>query len=490
MLFISAEQLLSKRIIEEQRIEYKSGFNPTAIMHTICAFANDIENVGGGYIVLGVEDDNGMPKYPIKGLNKTEIDKFQNELLGFCNQFEPRYIPEVQVDEFMGKTLLLIWCPAGYGRPYKISDDVFKKSGKFYYIRKLGRTIKAKSEEEKMLFDISSSIPFDDRANLLASINDLDINLIRQYYKNVRSKNITLIESLPLLDLCEDLKIVSGPSENMHPLNIGVLMFATNPEQFIKGARIELVNMPEQTGKNMNERIFSGPIDFQLRSALSYLKNSVIEEKVIKLDYDEEAVRIYNYPYPALEELLTNAVYHKSYEINEPITVTVTKRYIEITSIPGFDVSISDDDIKNLNIKSKRYRNRRIGDFFKELRLSEGRNTGIPNALMSLDQNGSRPVEFLMDEQRNYLTARIYINDEFVEEEIVKQTRLSRSAIRKNVLDAFKIDDEMSINSLATSLNYKGISKTLSAVVDELICDGYFVRTKKSGANAKIKRIK
>ncbi|MCI8981863.1 MAG: hypothetical protein HFG78_05565 [Hungatella sp.] len=62
---------------------------------------------------------------------------------------------------------------------------------------------------------------------------------------------------------------------------------------------------------------------------------------------------------------------------------------IEITSFPGFDRSISDSDVASYNIRGRIYRNRRIGDFLKELKLIEGRNTGFPNALNALKKNGS-----------------------------------------------------------------------------------------------------
>ena len=48
---------------------------------------------------------------------------------------------------------------------------------------------------------------------------------------------------------------------------------------------------------------------------------------------------MYNYPYAALEEALANAVYHRGYDIREPIEVRVEKDMIEIVS---FTRSISD----------------------------------------------------------------------------------------------------------------------------------------------------
>ena len=50
---------------------------------------------------------------------------------------------------------------------------------------------------------------------------------------------------------------------------------------------------------------------------------------------------------------------------------------MEILSHPGADRSISMEGLKNYRAVSRRYRNRRIGEFLKELHLTEGRNTGF-----------------------------------------------------------------------------------------------------------------
>ena len=59
-LEISVEDLLNKRKIESDRIEFKVGWKPDDIYHSVCAFANDYNNDGGGgYIVAGVEEAHG-----------------------------------------------------------------------------------------------------------------------------------------------------------------------------------------------------------------------------------------------------------------------------------------------------------------------------------------------------------------------------------------------------------------------------------------------
>ena len=40
------ETLLKGNIVESARLEYKKNWNPEPILHSICAFANDIDNWG------------------------------------------------------------------------------------------------------------------------------------------------------------------------------------------------------------------------------------------------------------------------------------------------------------------------------------------------------------------------------------------------------------------------------------------------------------
>jgi len=78
---ININDLLTARTVEWERLEFKAGWNPEEAMHSLCAFANDFHNLGGGYIVLGIEDKDGRPVLPPKGLRVNQIDKIQKVLL-------------------------------------------------------------------------------------------------------------------------------------------------------------------------------------------------------------------------------------------------------------------------------------------------------------------------------------------------------------------------------------------------------------------------
>lgn len=415
---INISDLINRRVIENARIEYKADWNPEPIIHSICAFANDIDNWGGGYIIIGIEEENGAPAVPIKGLEKSSIDRINKELLQKCNLIEPRYIPIVEQVDYEGSEIMVLWVPGGADRPYRcpvvISSEKSVRSEKAYYIRKMSNSIRANQLEEKELIMLTDNQPFDDRPNLTAKVDDMKSSLISEFLYSVNSDLHGESLKRPVAEIASYMHLVGGPSEMKRPLNVGLMFFHESPDRFFPYARIEVIDKPDPTGIGMTEKIFSGPLDRQLRDALSYIKNYIIKEKIIKIPGQAEAERVFNLPYAAVEEALSNAVYHKSYQIGEPITVMVTPDKMEITSLPGPDRTITDEDILNRRMVSRRYRNRRIGDFLKELKLVEGRNTGIPTMLRAMKTNGSEFPIFETDEYRTYFTVILPIHKEFI----------------------------------------------------------------------------
>lgn len=82
-LEFSIEDLLNARRVESDRIEFKRNWNTDDIYTSVFAFANDYDNQGGGYIVIGAEEENGVAKRPISGLMEKDLDLIQKEMLGY-----------------------------------------------------------------------------------------------------------------------------------------------------------------------------------------------------------------------------------------------------------------------------------------------------------------------------------------------------------------------------------------------------------------------
>lgn len=86
---INLTNLLRQRTVEGERIEYKAEWNPDAIIRTVCAFANDFENLGGGYVVIGQDcNAQGQAIFPPVGLADNQLDKIQRELTALCDSLD------------------------------------------------------------------------------------------------------------------------------------------------------------------------------------------------------------------------------------------------------------------------------------------------------------------------------------------------------------------------------------------------------------------
>ena len=203
-----------------------------------------------------------------------------------------------------------------------------------------------------------------------------------------------------------------GPVENLKPINVGLLLFNDKPHQFFPGAKIEVVIYQDEVGDRFSEKIFTGPIHIQLIRALEYLQTNVIREEVAKVEGQAQANRFYNYPYAAIEEVLANAVYHRSYEQRNTIEVNVRLDEIEVLSFPGPLPPVDNEMLQKERIIARDYRNRRIGYFLKELQLTEGRSTGFSKIYKEMDQNGSPEPDFETNGNRSYFLAKLPIHDE------------------------------------------------------------------------------
>ena len=117
---VNIGELLNGNTVEWERIECKQGWNPESVIHTIGAFANDINNWGGGYIFIGIAENEGVAQLPPVGVAVGSLDNIQKELLNLSHKIQPYYAPVSQPYVLDGKHILAIWVPGGDNRPYKV----------------------------------------------------------------------------------------------------------------------------------------------------------------------------------------------------------------------------------------------------------------------------------------------------------------------------------------------------------------------------------
>lgn len=392
---LNIPDLLRQRRVEGARIEYKAGWNPDAVLCTLCAFANDFENLGGGYVILGQGfDAHGQPVFPPVGLAEDQLDKIQQELLSL------------------------------------------------------------------------TKVPWDDRFTQTASMADLSQPLMLAYLREIGSALADDGAKLSVEALGRQMNVVGGPSESPWPKNVGLLFFNETPDKFFPGTQIDVVWFPEGAGGDrFEEKIFKGPLDRITRDALSYIQRSYLFETVIKHPDRAEATRFWNFSYAAIEEAVVNAVYHRSYEEREPIEVRISQTELVVLSFPGPDRSIKLADFEAGRAVSRRYRNRRIGEFLKELDLTEGRSTGIPKVLKMMAANGSPLPLFESDDDRSAYVIRLPVHAlaQQPEEGVTGQVTMQVTMQVEALLNA--VEGEMSRRDIQTRLNLKNADHCRKAYI-------------------------
>lgn len=203
----------------------------------------------GGYLVIGVKAENGLPILPPTGVPNELLDDIQLKIFQYCNKIEPQYIPKIEIVECQEVNLVYLKCTAGDAGPYQAPVDVYskKESGKDqdstmkYWIRPASLTVAAKQGEIAELFEKFASIPFVDHINNRASIEHIRRGYIEDF---IRESNSSLIEELnvrSLEDLLVSEEVAEEKDEGIAIKNIGLLMFAERPDKLVAGTKIELV---------------------------------------------------------------------------------------------------------------------------------------------------------------------------------------------------------------------------------------------------------
>ena len=115
-------------------------------------------------------------------------------------------------------------------------------------------------------------------------------------------------------------------------------------------------------------------------------------------------------------------------------------------------------------LKSRRYRNRRLGDFLKELDLTEGRSTGVPTIQTKLAENGSPRAIFETTDDRLTFLVTIPVHEGCSESSETAILGSERSPETKDlIIDIIRQDPHITAAEIAMQLNIssRGVEKQI-----------------------------
>ncbi len=419
MLPINLDDLLHQRSVESARLEFKGSWDENIIggqvLRTVCAFANDYQNLNGGYVVIGVKEDGGRAVLPPTGLGTEELEKAQKWLRGKCRAMRPPYVPLFSPELVEDRHILVVRASASEERPHRTPDA---KGAWKYWIRVGAETVDAeKSGQLGMLLEQTARVPWDDRVASDTRVEDLREAKVREHLHDVKSGLVTYGASLDAHEIYRRMRVTKAVNDHEVPINVGLLFFSEDPERWFRGARIEVVQFAAgRAGSVQDERFFRGSLADQVQGCLSYLED--FSRAHLQKDPDRSQVRGWvSYPQIALREAVVNAVYHRGFgrDVVEPTKVYLYPDRIEVISYPGPVPGIEAAHLApDGSVPPVPARNRRIGEFLKELRLAEGRLTGLPQIYGAMEQNGSPTPSFDFDADRTYFRVTLPAHPEYV----------------------------------------------------------------------------
>ena len=417
ILPINLDALLHCRGVESERVEFKASWDAHTtgpqVVRTICAFANDYHNLNGGYVVIGVAERAGRAVLPPSGLSANEIEAAQKWIRGHSNRLDPPYPPILSPEAIGGRHILVVWAPASEMRPHRA--PAADSGASRYWVRLGSETVDAERRGDLLrgLIQQTARVPWDDRRALDAQVEDLREVKVREYLRDVGSG---LLDEPSERNIYRRMRLTMQVNDHESPRNVSLLFFSKEPSTWFRGARIEVVQFAaDRAGDVQEERIFGGGLVDQLRDCLNYLEN--LSAFHLQKQRERSQVRGWvSYPQPAIRETLVNALYHRGYDVDQP---DPTKVYlhpgrIEVISYPGPVPGIEPRHLlPNAEVRAAPARNRRIGEFLKELGLAEGRLSGLAKVFREMQANGSPVPRFDFDEQRTYFQATLPAHPEY-----------------------------------------------------------------------------
>jgi ATP-dependent DNA helicase RecG len=380
------EQLLAEN--EGKTIEFKESTRSLGgILKTVTAFANS----AGGIIVVGVEDKTkklvGVP-----GI-LSEEERLANAI---TDSISPLLTPDIEIQSFKGKELLIIRVPHGVG-PYYLKSEGPQR-GVYVRFGSTNRAVDAEMLDSLRL--LARKISYDE---LPHPKGKLDPEIIKEVFEWVGKR--------PTATALENLGIETSSSGKKYPSNGGVLLFGSNRLQLFPDALIRCARFAGSTReKILDHTDINAPLPLAADLIIAFIERNISKEarigRMLRVDIPQ-------YPSVAIREAVMNTLLHTDYAMTGcHIQIAIFDNRIEFTNPGGLPFG---QTIEKALAGSSRIRNRVIAHVFRELHLIEQWGSGLRRIVEACRSQGLKPP--FLEELNNQF--RLILYSEQVEEVVL-----------------------------------------------------------------------
>lgn len=375
--------------IESDRIERKrnlSGGVSKSIREAICAFANDLPGRGEpGVVMVGVEDDGGFSGLEID-------DELLRQLadMKYDGQIAPPPSMDVEKRTLAGGPVAVVIVRPSDTPPVRYKGNIWIRTGP--------RRGLASAQDERILSERRRS---NDRFFDIQPLPGYDLSALNlrqfetEYLPAAFSQESLEANDRTIEQRLSATKFIMSPDDT-RPTILGILLLGRSPQDILPGAYIQFlrVNGADPDSDVVDEAAVTGTISDQVRRIEEKL--SAHNTTAVHFVGPEREQRASAYPKAALEQIVRNAVLHRTYEgTNAPVRVTWYDDRIEIQSPGGPFGSVDPGNFGHPGVTD--YRNPNLAAAMRDLGYVQRFGRGITIAQSQMKAAGHPPIEFTVN---------------------------------------------------------------------------------------------
>ncbi len=382
--------------MESDRVERKeSPSDGDRIRQAVCAFANDLPgHEKPGVLFVGVNDE-GVPV----GLAVT--DQMLQNLASMRGDGNILPFPslDAQKRSLKGNDVAAVIVHPSAAPPVRFKGTIWIRSGPR---RGIANPDDERRLNEKRRF---RDLPTDIRPINSADLDVLDELLFRRTYL----PSAVSVEFLEANQRTLEHQLVAAkfahPGHPARPTLLGVLAVGKTPTDWAPGAYVQFLRIDGLALGDpvRNEREVRGPLPELLDELEDLIKNNI--QASADFTSGPVEVRTPDYPVVALQQIVRNAILHRSYEnTNAPVRLYWFNDRVQIQNPGGPYGQVTKQNFGEAGAYD--YRNPNLAAVMKELGYVQRFGYGITLARNEMAKNGNPPPEFEVEDAHVAVTLR------------------------------------------------------------------------------------
>ncbi len=393
-----SELLLLLADVESHRVERKERLNDgvvTAINEAICAFSNDLAGEGkAGVIFVGVRNDGSNAGLDIDDRLLLTLSNMKTE-----GQIVPPPSMLVEKRRLNGGDLAVVTVLPSDSPPVRCKGVIHVRVGP--------RKGRATAQDEARLNERrrSRNIPFDIQPIRGVGMDALNLALFREeYLGNAFSPDVLEANERSIEQQLAATKMIATADDPV-PTVLGALVIGKRSRDLIGNSYVQFLRIDghDLSDPIIDDEAIDGTISEILRRIDEKMKAHIRTR--IDLTSDDTEVRSVNYPLAALQQLVRNAVMHRTYEATHaPVRITWFNDRIEIHNPGGPFGLVNQGNFGHPGLTD--YRNPNLADAMKVLGYVQRFGVGIATARRLLREAGHPVPEFDISENFVVVTVR------------------------------------------------------------------------------------